>query len=91
MSVVAPFADPRQIADALNDFASKFSGGVVELGSGTATVVQDPRVGPRSLLFITTQSASTVLEGATAGDGIFTIEHADSQAGQVVGYFSFSV
>lgn len=91
MSVVAPFADPRQIAEALNDFAGRFSGGVVELGSGTATVFQDPRVGPRSLLFITTQSASTVLEGATAGDGIFTIEHAPSQVGHVVGYFSFSV
>ena len=91
MSVVAPFADPRQIADALNDFASRFSGGVVELGSGTATVFQDPRVGPRSLLFITTQSASTVLDGATAGDGTFTIEHASSQAGHIVGYFSFSV
>ena len=32
MSVVAPTAPPRQIAEALNDFSVRFSGGQVTLG-----------------------------------------------------------
>lgn len=89
MSVVAPTAPPRQIAEALNDFSVRFSGGKVTLGSGTATIVQDPRVGPLSLVFLTPLSAGAALGRPVPGDGFFTIEHG-SQAGQVLGYFVFT-
>jgi len=89
MSVVAPSAPPRQIAEALNDFSQRFSSGLVTLGSGSATIVQDPRVGPLTLIFLTPVSAGATLGRPVAGDGFFTIEHG-SQAGQVLGYISFT-
>jgi len=88
MSVVSPSAPPTRIAAALNDFSSRFSGGLVTLGSGTSTVVQDPRVGPLSLIFLTPASAGATLGRPVPGDGFFTIEHG-SQAGQVLGYLNF--
>lgn len=91
MTVVAPSADPRQIAEALNDFSQRFSGGIVTLGAGTSTVVHDPRVGPRSLVFVTAELSGTTLTGATAGEGFFTIQHSGSLEGRVVGYFSFNI
>ena len=88
MSVVSPSAPPTRIAAALNDFSSRFSGGLVTLGSGASTVVQDPRVGPLSLIFLTPASAGATLGRPVPGDGFFTIEHG-SQAGQVLGYLNF--
>ena len=89
MSVVSPFAEPRRIAEALNDFSSRFSSGRVTLGSGSSTAVVDPRVGPQSLIFLTPISSGATLGRPVAGDGTFTIEHG-SQAGQILGYLSFN-
>lgn len=89
MSVVSPSAAAPRIAEALNDFSARFSGGVVTLGSGTVTVVQDPRCGPLSLVFLTPASAGAELGRPVPGDGFFSIEHG-SQEGQALGYFLYT-
>lgn len=89
MSVVAPTATPRQIADALNDFSSRFTAGQVTLGAGASTSVTDPRVGPGSFVFLTPVSAAADPGRPVAGDGGFVIEHG-SQEGEVVAYLAYT-
>ena len=87
MKVVAPSAPPRVIADALNTLASRITTGVATLGSGTETVVVDPRAGPASFVVLAPRSvgAQAELVLPVAGDGIVTLNHS-SQEGQVFGY-----
>lgn len=86
--VVAPGATQREIVDALNSLAAKFSHGDVVLAAGTTTTVIEPRIGPQSAVILTPRSsgadASTVRPVPGIGQAVF--EHLEAQAGQEFRY-----
>ena len=84
MSVVSPFAPPREIADALNRFASKIGTGAVTLGSAETTGILDARVSPASVMtlqpFSTGGDAGNIV--VKCGDGVATLTHGTGRSGE---------
>lgn len=88
MSIVSPFAAPREIADALNRVASKIGTGSVTLTSATSTTVTDARLSPATVLILAPASAGgnagTIVP--TCGDGVATLDHGADRGGQEYRY-----
>lgn len=88
MTVVSPRGSVRDVADALNRFASKFGTGSVVLGDGDATAIGDARISPRSVLILSPESsgadASSVLP--VLGDGVASLEHGTGRDGEAFRY-----
>lgn len=84
MSVVSPFAAPREIADALNKLATKFGTGAVTLGAASTTGIIDARISPASVLTLQPVSAGGDSGNivVVCGDGIATLDHGTGRSGQ---------
>lgn len=84
MSVVSPFAPPREIADALNRIASKIGTGAVTLGSAETTGVIDARISPATVITLQPFSAGGDAGNIVVqcGDGVATLTHGTGRAGQ---------
>jgi len=90
MSVVTRTAGPMQIADALNRFSSKFGTGAVQLGAGTSTIVQDPRISPASVVLFVPGAGGGAF-GGSGGDGGVELVHPSNSEGQIYRYVVVNV
>ncbi|MCZ7936674.1 hypothetical protein O9X80_11200 [Agrobacterium salinitolerans] len=63
--------------------------GEVTLGTGTTTVVTNPKISPQSFVLVQGKNATGNSAGAyvsSTGTGTFTITHVAGAAGRVVGF-----
>jgi len=91
LNPISNITDPSNLRTTLNLMLRQVSDttGEVTLGTGTTTVVSNPKVVPQSFVFPTPRNAGGQSANAyvsSTGTGTFTITHAAGAAGRVIGF-----
>lgn len=92
MSAVAPDGTLRNAIDTLNDLLSRLSSGVIELGPGDQSILEDAAIGPASVVILVPRSAGANQSGIQVVNGLgqATLVHSPSQENQQFTYFVYT-
>lgn len=91
LNPISNITDPSNLRTTLNLMLRQVSDttGEVTLGTGTTTVVSNPKVVPQSFVLVQAKNAGAAtanLYVSSTGTGTFTITHVAGAAGRIVGF-----